>query len=86
MKRLTPCLAIKKFCNECAGGFNDARDCTANPEDIAKMVKKADQDDYRPCPLYPYRLGKRPLSTGKDTQGQRKPILRAKKATFNQAE
>ena len=58
-KRLTPCQSIKKFCIECAGSYNEARDCTANEAVISK-VDEEERAEFPICPLHPYRLGHRP--------------------------
>jgi len=45
-KRLTPIKSIRKHCLECSGG----------------SVKEVRECIIENCPLYPYRLGKRPKS------------------------
>lgn len=48
MKHLTPIKAIRAKCLDCCGGSSkEVRDCTAGDS----------------CPLFPYRLGKRPANT-----------------------
>ena len=46
MKVLTPIKAIRAYCIECSGG----------------MTKEVKLCPVEKCPLYPYRMGKRPTA------------------------
>ena len=46
MKVLTPIKAIRAYCVECSGG----------------MTKEVKLCNVEKCPLYPYRMGKRPTA------------------------
>ena len=46
MKVLTPIKAIRAYCIECSGG----------------MTKEVKLCNVEKCPLYPYRMGKRPTA------------------------
>ena len=46
MKVLTPIKAIRAYCIECSGG----------------MTKEVKLCPAKKCPLYPYRMGKRPTA------------------------
>lgn len=46
MKVLTPIKAIRAYCIECSGG----------------MTKEVKLCPVEKCPLYPYRMGKRPTT------------------------
>ena len=67
-KKLTPCQAIKHYCRFqcCANDLLSWKECTA------KAI----------CPLYPYRMGKRP-KTKEFQEYTKKPIVLPIKSSKN---